>query len=336
MATVEKQHDAPSIGAFPKVILIATGGTISGGSASSTDTTDYAIGKVTGIDLIRAIPEIANVAEVEVIQFTNVASTNLTSDDLLSLAKMANAYLSDDAVSGVVITHGTSTTEETGLFLECTVDSAKPVVIVGAMRPGTAISADGPLNLLQAISLAVSPCAMSRGVLLVSNDRIGSALYTSKCHTQAVDAFRSSEAGYLGVFIGTTPRFFYGPAKVLGMPKFDISATTTLPRVDILYSYQDEDPGYIDCAITMGAKGIVMAGTGNSTLSKPMEERVESAMHDGLPVIRASRTGAGFVSARTEGIASGFYNPQKARILLMLAINAGASMDAIVHYFIPA
>src|SRR5260370_35317918 len=128
------------------------------------------------------------------------------------------------------MTHGTSTTEETGLFLECRVDSAKPVVIVGAMRPGTAISADGPLNLLQAISLAVSPCAMSRGVLLVSNDRIGSALYTSKCHTQAVDAFRSSEAGDLGVFLGTPPRFLYGPGRGRGRAKVGISAASTLPR----------------------------------------------------------------------------------------------------------
>lgn len=322
--------------ALPKVIVIATGGTIAGSSPSSIDTTDYSPGKVSGADLVAAVPEIADIAQVEVVQLINVASTNITNALLLKMAQLVNGYLQDESVSGVVITHGTSTTEETALFLDLTVDSDKPVIVVGAMRPGTAVSADGPLNLLQAISLAISPLAKGRGAMIVSNDRIGSALYTSKSHSQAVDAFRAYDVGGLGIFVGTTPRFFFEASKVAGMPHFDVSTTTALPRVDILYSYQDEDPSYIDYAIGAGAKGIVVAGTGNSTVSEGMERRIDAAMKQGTPVIRASRVGSGFISAKPEGIASGFYNPQKARILLSLAINAGASNEAIAAYFIPA
>lgn len=330
-----QQTEENPVPARPKVILIATGGTIAGTSASSIDTTDYAPGQVSGEDLINALPEIADVARVEVRQFLNVASPDLTNVHLLELARLVRGYAEDETVAGIVITHGTSTTEETALFLDLVTKTAKPVIVVGAMRPASAISADGSLNLLQAIALAISPSARHRGVMIVSNDRIGSALYTSKSHSQAVDAFRSYDAGHLGVFIGIQPRFFFQPAAVHGLPHFDLRDVAALPRVDILYSHQDEDPGYVDHAIASGARGIVVAGTGNSTVSKPMERRIDRAMAEGTPVVRASRTGAGFVSARSEGIAAGFYNPQKARMLLALAIQAGASIAEIERYFIP-
>ncbi|WP_267846684.1 asparaginase [Robbsia betulipollinis] len=330
-----QQTEENPVPARPKVMLIATGGTIAGRSASSTDTTDYIPGQVSGKDLIDAIPEIADVARVEVRQFLNVASPDLTNVHLLDLARLVRGYAEDETVAGIVITHGTSTTEETALFLDLVIKTPKPVIVVGAMRPASAISADGSLNLLQAVALAISPSARHRGVMIVSNDRIGSALYTSKGHSQAVDAFRSYDAGYLGVFVGIQPRFFFAPAAVCGLPYFDLGGIAALPRVDILYSHQDEDPGYIDHAIASGARGIVVAGTGNSTVSKPMERRIDRAMAEGTPVVRASRTGAGFVSARSEGIAAGFYNPQKARMLLALAIQAGASIRTIETYFIP-
>jgi L-asparaginase len=319
---------------LPRVIVLATGGTIAGHSASSTDTTDYAPGQVSGAALIDAVPEIASQARVTVEQFANIASPDMTQAMLLALARMVKAHLAEPDIAGVVVTHGTSTCEETAMFLALTIDSEKPVVLVGAMRPGTALSADGPLHLVQAVALAASASARGRGVLMVANDRIGCAAYTSKQHTQAVDAFRAPDQGYLGVFVGATPRFFYSPARVSGLPFFDVEAVSALPRVDIFYSHQDEDPGMLDAAVERGAKGIVVAGTGNSTISLILEEKIAELEARGITVVRASHVGSGFVSAKTIGIAAGFHVPQKARILLCLCLQAGLSMAQIADRFI--
>jgi L-asparaginase len=331
MAQPAKGSGAP----LPRVIVLSTGGTIAGSSKSSTDTTDYVSGQKTGNELVRAVPEIAAIADVTVDQVANVKSPDLTNAHLLLISKAVSKYLADDSVRGVVITHGTSTLEETAIFLDLTVRSDKPVVLVGAMRPASAISADGPFNLLQAVALAVNPQARGRGVMIVANDRIGSAMYTTKTNTLAVDTFRAAEQGMLGVFVGPTPKFFYGPAKVPGQPKFDISATTRLPKVDIVYGYLEEDAGLIDFAIQHGARGVVIAGTGNSSLSDAMTKKVALLAQKGFPVVRASRVGSGFASEKSEGIASGFYNPQKARMLLALAIDQGADLETMRSYFIP-
>lgn len=320
---------------LPRVIVLSTGGTIAGSSKSSTDTTNYVAGQKSGNELVRAVPEIAAIADVTVDQIANVKSPDLTNAHLLAISKAVSKYLADESVSGVVITHGTSTLEETAIFLDLTVKSDKPVVVVGAMRPATAISADGPFNLLQAIALAVSPQARGRGVMIVANDRIGSAMYTTKTHTLAVDTFRAAEQGMLGAFVGPKPKFFYGPTKVLGQPKFDISATTKLPKVDIVYGYLEEDDAFIDFAIKNGARGVIVAGTGNSSLSDAMTKNVEKLTLKGFPVVRASRVGSGFVSEKSGGIGAGFYNSQKARMLLALAINQGADIETMRSYFIP-
>jgi L-asparaginase len=320
---------------LPRVVVLATGGTIAGSSESTTDTTNYSSGQKEGNELVRAVPEIADVANVDVVQIVNVGSPDLTNDNLLQLSKATSEYLADDDVSGIVVTHGTSTAEDTALFLQLTVDSEKPIVVVGSMRPGTAISADGPLNLLQAISLAASEKAVNRGTMIVANDRIGSAMYTTKTNTLSIDTFKADEQGYLGIFIGTEPHFFYTPASVPGQPIFDISDTDKLPKVDILYSYVNEDPSFIDYAIENGAEGLVIAGSGQSSMSQGMKDKIVEKMEEGIPMIRASRVGAGYVSPRGEGIAAGFYNPHKARILLMLAINEGADLESITDYFVP-
>lgn len=320
---------------LPRVIVLSTGGTIAGTSPSSTDTTHYKAGQRSGNELVQAVPEIAPVADITVEQIVNVSSPNMTQDLLLEISRAASRHLADDTVSGVVITHGTSTMEESALFMELTVSSDKPVVFVGSMRPGTAISADGPFNLLQAVALAASKDARGRGTMMVLNDRIGSALYTTKTNTLSLDTFKAYEQGYLGVFLGIKPVFFYTPATVPGMPKFDISRMGALPRIAIVYSHLDEDPTLLDYMIEGGAKGIVVAGTGNSSISKPLEEKIARIMQAGIPVVRASHVGAGFVSEKNEGIGSGFYNPQKARILLSLAVAAGASEETIRRYFIP-
>ncbi|MDB5947256.1 MAG: L-asparaginase [Ramlibacter sp.] len=333
-ATMAQPASAPGK-VLPRVIVLSTGGTIAGSSRSSTDTTNYVSGQKSGNELVQAVPEIAAIADVTVDQVANVKSPDLTNAHLLVISKAVSKYLADESVSGVVITHGTSTLEETAIFLELTVKSDKPVVVVGAMRPATAISADGPFNLLQAIALAASPQARGRGVMIVANDRIGSAMYTTKTNTLAVDTFRAAEQGMLGVFVGPKPRFFYAPAKVPGQPKFDISATSKLPKVDIVYGYLEEDDALLDFAIRNGARGVIVAGTGNSSLSDAMTRKVAQLTLKGFPVVRASRVGSGFASEKSEGIGAGFYNPQKARMLLALAINQGADLETIRSYFIP-
>lgn len=332
-AQISTQSDGKA--SMPRVVVLSTGGTIAGQSRISTDTTNYASGKISGNELVSAVPEIAGVADVVVEQVANVSSPNLKYSHLLILSKAATKYLNDESVSGVVITHGTSTAEETATFLELTVQSNKPVVVVGAMRPASAISADGPFNLLQAISVAADQSAAGRGVMLVANDRISSAMYTSKTHTQALDTFQAADQGHLGVVIGTKPHFFYTPAQPVGKPYFDVTGVDALPKVDIIYGYAEDDPSFINHARQSGARGIVVAGPGNSSLSSDVAKAVAASMEAGVPVVRATRVGAGYVTAKKEGIGAGFYNPQKARLLLALAINSGASVEQIQKYFMP-
>lgn len=321
---------------LPQVVVLSTGGTIAGESASSTDTANYQAGKRSGAELLKAVPEIANIAEIHVEQVNNVSSPNLLYADLLTLAHTTNKHLQNPDVAGVVITHGTSTAEETAAFLDLTVPAGKPVVVVGAMRPATAISADGPLNLLQAVSLAANPAAKDRGVLLMSNDRISSALYTSKTHSLALDTFQAQDQGHLGMMVGDQAYFYYAPALATAKPYFDISATTSLPKVDIVYGYVENDAGLIDYLVEQGAQGLVIAGPGNSSLSSTMLAKVKALDEKNYPVVRASRTGAGVVTPKKEGIAAGFYNPQKARLLLALALNEQANKEQIKGYFLPA
>src|SRR5690606_8939919 len=158
--------------------------------------------------------------------------------------------------------------------MDLTVKSSKPVIVVGAMRPATAISADGPFNLLQAIALAAHPSARDRGVLMMSNDRISSAMYTTKTHAHALDTFQADDQGHLGAMVGTRPFFFYSAARPTGLPHFDVSKTENLPKVEILYGYVDNDASLLDHVLNAGAKGVVIAGPGNSSLSKGYVEKI--------------------------------------------------------------
>jgi len=317
----------------PGVTIYATGGTIAGSSKSNTDTTNYAPSELGVQALIEAVPELKTIATVKGEQIVNVASFDLGDKVLLKLAKAITKQLSERGTSGVVITHGTDTAEETAFFLDLTVPSPKPIVVVGAMRPATAISADGPMNLFEAVALAASPSAAGRGALIVLNDRIGSAYYTTKTNSTTLDTFRATEQGYLGVFISGAPHFFYEPAKVVGKPTFDVSNLENLPKVAIVYGYQDQDVSLIEAAVKGGAKGIVIAGTGNGSIPTSFKNTVKELMEKGVPVVRSTRTGSGYVSAKEEGIGAGFLNPQKARILLTLALAEGAGPDRIRGYF---
>jgi L-asparaginase len=320
--------------AKPGVTIYATGGTIAGAAKSSTDTTTYKAGSIGVQALIDAVPELTQVATISGEQVANVPSNDITTTLLVKLSQTINRQLAQPGTHGVVVTHGTDTLEETAFFLDLTTSgSGKPVVIVGAMRPATAVSADGPFNLLQAVSLAASKSAENRGAMVVLNDRIGSAFYNTKTNTTAVDTFRSVEQGYLGMFIGTEPNFYYSPALPTGKLAFDLTGVQSLPKVSIVYMHEDQDNEQLDAAIRAGAKGVVIVGNGNGSVPTVVKARIDELTRQGYPVVRASRTGSGFSTKKIEGIGAGTLNAQKARILLMLGLSKGADISVLRTYF---
>lgn len=333
-STVAKKVEQQQQKELPHVKILATGGTIAGSADSSTSTTGYTAGAL-GVDiLINAVPELADIAEVSGEQIANTGSPNINNEILLTLGKRINKLLASDDVDGIVVTHGTDTLEETAYFLNLVVKSDKPVVVVGAMRPATAISADGPMNIYNAVSLAGNPAAKGKGTLIMLNDRIGSARYTTKTTTTALDTFKSPEQGYLGIIAGEMPYFFNQiTTKHTKDTVFDISKLTKLPQVDIIYSYQNEGKYFYEAAVEAGAKGIVTAGSGNGSLSNVASEAVEEVEEQGVVVVRSSRVGNGIVTPSSSGITSNSLNPQKARILLMLALTKTDDPEVIQTYF---
>ncbi|MFB2588339.1 asparaginase [Acinetobacter sp. c1-l78] len=324
---------ATSSFALPNLSIYATGGTIAGSSSSNTDTSKYSVATLNVDKLINGVPELQNIANVKGYQISSVDSNDVSTQIKLKLANQINQDLAGDT-EGVVITHGTDTLEETAYFLSLTTFSNKPIVLVGAMRPSTALSADGYMNLLQAASVATHPQSKNRGVMTVMNDRIGSGYYITKMQANTPDAFRSEESGYYGQMVGLDPHFYYTPQMPINMSKFDVSKVTELPKVEIIYGYQDTSPAQLDAAIAAGARGVVIAGTGAGSLSKPLLERVKQLTAKGFPVVRSTRVPSGYVDVSAdEGIGSGFLNPQKSRILLSLAIGSGYSMENIRQRF---
>jgi L-asparaginase len=316
----------------PIVYVLSTGGTIAGSGSSSTDLSNYKPGAILGEQLVKAVPQIAEIADVRVEQIVNVNSSDITIENWLTMAKRIQTIIKETpAVAGFVITSGTNTLEETAFFLNLTVRSDKPVVVVGSMRPSTAISADGPLNLLNAVRVASSPEAKGKGALIVLNDEINSARDATKTNTLRVETFKSPELGLLGYVDEDKVSFYRASTKRNTLnSEFDVTNLSTLPKVTILYSYIDPDASMIQAAIQSGAKGIVFAGTGNGALSV-MEEtvlkEVASMPAAARPIlVRSSRVGNGRVTATAEYDAlnvlpSDTLNPQKARILLMLALS---------------
>ncbi|KAF2690432.1 L-asparaginase [Lentithecium fluviatile CBS 122367] len=325
----------PINASLPNVTIFATGGTIASQGSSNTQTVGYQVGL--GVQqLVDAVPEILNISNIAGYQISNVGSGSINETILVRLASMINAELEKEDIAGVVITHGTDSLEETAFFMESVVNSSKPVVCVGAMRPATALSADGPLNLLQAVTLASTPNARGRGTMVTLNDRIGSAFYTTKNNANSLDTFYSTEAGQLGFFINQVPYFYYAPATPIGVTHFPLTNSTDLAQVDILYAHQDMDPTLFNASYAAGAQGIVFAGMGAGGLSSVARLAAEELFNaTGLPMVASHRSPDGFVPSGSEGfaIASGFLNPQKARILLQLALTAGYGYEEIKEAF---
>ena len=328
----------------PVVRVLATGGTISGGGPSPTSLTEYRAGAFSGEELVAAVPDLARHATMRVEQVTNVGSPNITFDDWLTLARRIDAiFRNEPDTAGVVITHGTNTLEETAYFLNLTVRHDRPVVLVGAQRPATAISADGPLNLLNAVRTAASPEARGKGVLVVLNDQINAARDVTKTSTYRLETFSSRDLGLLGYVDGDRVSFYRAPTKRhTADSEFDLDGVATFPRVDIVYSYVEANPVLIEALIDDGVDGIVLAGTGAGGMSgreRTALGRVTTLPADTRPVIvRSNRVGSGRVIPRasddeTGMVAADTLNPQKARILLMLALTRTRDADEIRRMF---
>jgi L-asparaginase len=328
---------------LPLVWVLSTGGTIAGAGATSTNLADYKAGTILGEDLVKAVPEIKQFANVKVEQIINVRSPDLKLDNLLTLANGINNIFANPNVAGVVVTHGTNTLEETAYFLNLTVKYDRPVVVVGSMRPSTAISADGPLNLLNAIRTVTSPEARGKGVLVVMNDEINGARDVTKTNTYRVETFRSPDLGYLGYVDEDKVSFYRASTKRHTVNyEFDLSNIREFPKVDILYSYVEPNVATIQALHTNGVKGIVFAGTGAgglSDLEREAMKAIASSPSGTKPVVvRSNRTGTGRVIARKEYdelgyVAADTLNPQKSRILLMLALTRTFDVKEIRRMF---
>ena len=337
----------------PNIVILATGGTIAGSAASQTQA-GYSSGQV-GIDaLINAVPQIQEVANITGEQVANVGSQDMSDAIWLTLADRINALLAKSDVDGIVITHGTDTLEETSYFLNLVINSDKPVVMTAAMRPSTALSADGPLNIYNAVAVAADKNAAARGVLVVANDDVGQHLIdeqvgfgcdASRTGLDKCPKDRTSKAVRAGlrgvVSLYGQNRWFRAPfRKHTKASEFSVKGVKKLPRVDVIYITADVSPDLIDAAVSGGAKGIVTAGVGNGNMTGPALAAVEAAVKKGVVVVRASRVTSGAVGRNVEvddekagTVASAELSPARARVLLKLALLKTSDPKTIQQYF---
>jgi L-asparaginase/glutamin-(asparagin-)ase len=325
----------------PNVMILATGGTIAGTGATSTTTVGYTAAKIGVEQLIAAVPELSKIANVKGEQVFQIASESMTNEHWLTLGKRVNALLAQSDVDGIVITHGTDTMEETAYFLDLVVKSRKPVVLVGAMRPSTAMSADGPLNLYNAVVIAGSPDAAGKGVLLALNDQIHLARDVTKTNTSTPDSFKTPELGLAG-YVQGGKAFFYRAStrKHTADTEFDIAGLSALPQVDIVYGYANMNSVALDAFVAAGAKGIIHAGTGDGSIAARVKPALVAARKKGTLIVRASRVGQGILARNGEAnddeldfVAADTLSPQKARILLMLALTKTNNTAEIQRMF---
>jgi L-asparaginase len=322
-------------------MILATGGTIAGAQASTTEA-GYKAGSFSVDDLIKAVPQLKDLADISGEQVANIGSQTMNHEVWLKLAKRVSEALKDN--DGVVITHGTDTIEETAYFLSLVVKSDKAVVLVGSMRPATAIGADGPANLYNAVALAATPEAKGRGPLVVLNDEVHYAHEVQKTNSTQLDTFKSPNRGRAGV-MNTGKAYFFSQNTVRHSTRSELSVdgkeAKDLPRVEVVYSYANLGRDTIDFLVDKGVKGIVLAGVGDGNSTDDAIAALADAAKKGVAVVRATRTGSGLVVRNVEVdddklgfIAAMELNPQKARILLMLGLMKTQDPKALQKLFI--
>ena len=313
---------------LPRLLLLATGGTIAGRASDVISLNHYSAGVIAGEELLQSVPQLKQLAEIEVEQIANVDSADLNFAHWQRLVtRVREALAADLDLCGVVITHGTNTLEETAWLLQLLINDPRPVVLVGAMRPATALSADGPLNLFQAVQVAVSPEACGQGVLVVMDGWIHSACEVTKVATQGVGAFESPDVGPLGwvddAGVHLTPARSDRP-----VPFAHLQLAEPWPQVAILHGCVEPPSALIPALLSAGVHGLVFTGTGAGQLSAH-ERRALEDWTGPLPLmLRANRCGSGPVHhrgqfARLGLVPAGRLSPQKARVLLLLALMAG-------------
>ena len=309
------------------IVILATGGTIARqGFLRHPDDRLYCR-CYSVADLLAGVPELGELAHISCEQLCNIDSSSLTDALLLRLAQRCNELLAQEDVDGVVITHGTDTMEETAFFLNLTVKSAKPVVLVGAMRPATAVSADGPLNIINAVKVAVDAASAGQGVLVMMNDEIYSGRDVTKTNTANVATFKALNGGPLGFIVGGEVHYYYRSMRPHTLQsEFDVTGVTALPRVDIIYTHIGEDACLWMRHWRQAHVALFTAGSGMGSIHEAVEAALAEAVSRGVVVVRSSRTGSGIVAAGLERWQEqGFLyadnlNPQKARLLLQLAL----------------
>lgn len=324
--------------AKPRIMILATGGTIAGTGESETKAA-YKAGEVPVEDLVEAVPEMKAIANVTGEQIANIGSQDMDTSTWLKLSKRINEVFENDEADAIVITHGTDTMEETAFFLSLTVFSDKPVVLVGAMRPATALSQDGNRNLLDAVRVASAPHSEGIGTVVAMNESVFAARDVDKTNTTNTDAFKSRNFGPIGLIFDGEVNYYQKSVR-LAEAKFDVGELSDLPRVDILYGYAGAESEFVDFSVEQGAKGIVYAGVGNGNFNEGVQDALASAVEQGISVCRSSRIGSGKVTLGNEVdddkygfVVSDDLNPQKARVLLMLALTQTGDKDEIQELF---
>ena len=274
----------------PRVRLVATGGTISNKTG----------GRLTAEELVSLMPNVGRYARPEYEQFSNLASSELTLDQWVALAKRLNQIFKDDpGVAGIVVTSGTDTLEELAYFLDLTVRSAKPVVVVGSMRNPSTLGYEGAANLLEGFRVAADPASAGRGVMVVLNDEINAAREVTKTDALRLNTFQTRGYGVLGVVDSDRVVFYRRVEKKhTADSEFDISSVTTLPRVDVILTYQGAPGDLIKAAVDAGAKGIIVAGAGAGATSGTQREGINYALEKGVFVVTTTRAGSGRIAAR--------------------------------------
>jgi glutamin-(asparagin-)ase len=313
--------------AKPNIVVLATGGTIAGAGASATNSATYQAAKVPVEKLLAGLPELKNVADVRGEQVFQIASESFTNEHLLKLGKRVSALAKQNDVDGIVITHGTDTLEETAFFLNLVIKTKKPIIVVGSMRPGTAMSADGMLNLFNAVRVAASPDAREKGVLVTMNDEIHTGRDVSKTINIKTNAF-NSQWGPLGMTVEGKNYWFRAPAKThTYQSEFDIDKIDQLVDVQIVYGYGNMSADAYEAFAKAGVKAIIHTGTGNGSVSNAIVPTLTKLQGQGIQIIRAARVPDGFVLRNAEQpddkygwVVAHDHKAQKARILAAVAL----------------
>jgi len=325
----------------PTIAILATGGTIAGAGESEVSSA-YKSGAVTVDKLLVAVPQVKDLALIKGEQVAQIGSQDMNNDIWLKVAKRLNELANDPSIDGFVITHGTDTMEETAFFLNLIAKTDKPIVMTGAMRPSTALGADGPRNLYDAVLTASSPLSKGKGVMVVMDDKIYSADDITKTMTTAVETFQCPNFGPLGYVLNGKP-WFTREVKVKNTltSEFSIDKNTmALPEVVIIYGYANENPMLVEAVVKAGVKGIVYAGMGNGNPSTAVEKALAEAVKKGVFVVRTSRVFSGPTieygevdDVKNGFVASWFRNPQKSKVLLTLALMRTNDVTKIQQMF---